>query len=152
MIRKFLVCAVAVAAIAFAGMVFTAPGSSAQSDVIKERQQAMKNIGGGMKVLAGTMKGEMDYSDAKVDEAAQTILVNLEKAATLFPEGSDEGDTRAKPEIWQNMDEFKAALGKAMDGAKAVMASTDEASFKAAFPELGGACGGCHKQFRKPKE
>ena len=34
----------------------------------------------------------------------------------------------------------------------AVKDSTDEASFKAAFPELGNACAGCHEKFRRAKE
>lgn len=150
MIRKFVVGAVAVAGIALAGVVFTAPSADAQSDVIEKRQAAMKQVSEGMKVLGGTMKGEMAYSDAAVDEAAQKIVTNLEEAAELFPEGSHEGRTRAKPEIWQNMDEFEAALNRAVQAAQAVMASSDEASFKAAFPQLGGACGGCHEKFRGP--
>ncbi len=32
-----------------------------------------------------------------------------------------------------------------------VAATTDEAGFKAAFPAVGAACGGCHEKFRRPK-
>jgi cytochrome c556 len=37
-------------------------------------------------------------------------------------------------------------------GAEAVRAAADEASFKAAFPAMGGGCKGCHDNFRRPKE
>lgn len=150
MLRKFIIGAACAAVLGVTGLVATVQHSDAQNDVIKERQAAMKSNAAAMRDLAGIMKGEAQYSDEKVDASAATILANLEKAATLFPAGSGEGETRAKPEIWQDMDGFKAALDKAIDGAKAVQASTDEASFKAAFPMLGDSCGGCHEKFRAP--
>ncbi len=43
-------------------------------------------------------------------------------------------------------------IGCGIAGAStALAAATDEASFKAAFPELGNSCKGCHEKFRRPK-
>ena len=59
----------------------------------------------------------------------------------------------AKPEIWQNMDDFKARLAKFGDDAKAASTNVkDLNSFKAAFANIGkNDCGGCHDKYRLKK-
>jgi cytochrome c556 len=64
-------------------------------------------------------------------------------------------NSRAKPEIWQDMDGFMAALEQADAAAKKVAATgeaNDEAAFKMALGELGNACDACHEKFRAPKK
>jgi len=75
-----------------------------------------------------------------------------EKAAGLFPDSSKTGDTRALPAIWEKMDDFKAKMAKFVADSKAAQAKvTDEASFKATFPEVTKDCGACHQPYRKPQ-
>jgi len=128
------------AAIAFAGP-------------IEERQALMKEDGKAGQELFKMFKGEAPYDAATVKKDGDLIVKNLEKIATLFPPGSDKGppETFAKAEIWTDPEGFKAAGDAAYKAAKAIADSTDEASFKAAVPALGEACGGCHKTFRRPK-
>jgi len=57
--------------------------------------------------------------------------------------------TEAKAEIWSDAAGFEAAGKAYMTAEAAVLASTDEASFKAAFPALGKSCQGCHEKFRQ---
>ena len=57
--------------------------------------------------------------------------------------------TEAKAEIWSDPKGFEAAGMAYMTAVAGVKASTDEASFKAAFPALGKACQGCHEKFRQ---
>ena len=57
--------------------------------------------------------------------------------------------TGAKAEIWSDAAGFEAAGNAYVTAESAVLASTDEASFKAAFPALGKACGACHEKFRQ---
>ncbi|HVZ09149.1 c-type cytochrome [Rhodopila sp.] len=71
---------------------------------------------------------------------------------SLFPPGSDQGDTKALPAIWSDAagfkkaaDDFSAAALKLADAAKA----GDEAGVAAATKAVGEACGACHKTFRK---
>src|SRR5262245_6576539 len=121
---------------------------------IEDRQQLMKMNGKSIGALAAMMKGEAPYDAAAVKKNAETIAEDLEKFPTLLPEDSKEGppETYAKPEIWTDMEGFKAAADTAYKAAEAVAATTDEAGFKAAMPALGEACGGCHKKFRRPKD
>lgn len=70
-----------------------------------------------------------------------------------FPEGSI-GESEARPEIWQEWDEFVAAyeaLRKEAEKLQQVAASGDETAMKAQFAETGKQCGDCHKKFRKKK-
>ncbi|MBS0643539.1 MAG: cytochrome c [Acetobacteraceae bacterium] len=70
---------------------------------------------------------------------------------SMFPKGSDKGDTKALPEVWSDpagfkkaADEFGAAALKLADAAKAGDADGVAAATKA----VGDACGACHKVFR----
>lgn len=126
----------------------------AWAGAIEDRQQLMKMNGKAIGALAKMFKGEAAYEPAAVKTNAETIVSDVQKFVTLFPEDSKEGppETYAKPEIWSDMDGFKAAAETAIKAAQAVAATTDEAGFKAAMPELGNACGGCHKKYRRPKD
>jgi cytochrome c556 len=52
----------------------------------------------------------------------------------MFPVGSEKGakETWAKPDIWKDNAKFLAGFPKAIDLAKAVAATKDEAAFKTA--------------------
>ena len=71
----------------------------------------------------------------------------------MVPAFASAGDTAAKPEIWKNMDDFKARLVKLGADAKAAGESVkDLDSFKAAFGNIGkNDCGGCHEKYRVKK-
>ena len=73
----------------------------------------------------------------------------------IFPEGSDKGETRAKPEIWTDWAKFEGII-KSFNAAseKLVQAaeSGDMAAIGAQLGEVGKGCGSCHKPFRKEKQ
>jgi len=128
--------------------------AAAQADEIAQRQAAMKNNGEATKTLAAFVKGEAAFDGKTVAHAGYTIANNLVAFGTLLPEGSTGENTRAKPEIWQDMEGFMAAAEEASAAAKAVAAAgeaNDEAAFKVAMGELGNACGACHEKFRVPR-
>lgn len=126
----------------------------ASEDMIKYRQAVMKSQGGHMSAAAQIIKGKVNFgSDLHYHAAALAASsMGLQK---LFPEGSDFGETRAKPEIWTKGGEFEKA---AKDGEKAAIAflaavkSNDTAAIAKTFGDLSEACKGCHKKFREKKE
>jgi cytochrome c556 len=132
----------------------TAFSMAALADPITDRQAAMKNVGKAMGALAAIAKKEAPFDAAVVKQNATAIADNVKIAKELFPDGSQTGDkeTWAKPEIWANMDDFKAKAGKAEEAAMAMAAVTDEANFGAALGALGGACKACHENYRRPKQ
>ena len=126
-------------------------------DMIKARQTQMKANGKAMGELAKIYKGEMAFDAAAVKaqiDAMGAAYGEAEKAGAWLPESAkgETVETWAKPELWSDVEGSKAT-GMAMGAAMGKVAgATDEAGFKAAFEELGGACKGCHEKFRRPKE
>ena len=123
------------------------------TDVIKTRQASMKAIGGAMGSLVKMAKGEVAYDAAAAKAAVATIAAKAEGFDTLFPAGSDKGETEAKATIWSDTAGFKAALGKLQAAAKANAdgVGTGLDGVKAALGGLGGACKGCHDTYREKK-
>jgi cytochrome c556 len=122
----------------------------AQSDPIAARKALMKANGQSAGQGNKFMKGEEPFDLAK----AQSIFANYQKASAdfgkLFPANSKDGDTAALPAVWENKADFDAKLAKFGADAKDAAAKVkDEASFKAAFPEVMKNCGGCHQTYRK---
>lgn len=124
-------------------------------DAIKGRQGCMKANGGAMGVYVPMIKGEKPYDAAVVTDAIAKNEAACADWAKWWGADTQKGETAetwAKPEVWTDAAGFEAAGGAYGKGMEALKASTDEASFKAAFNELGGACKGCHEKFRRPKE
>lgn len=141
-----------------AGVLALGFSSAAMADAkasIEAREACMKANGGMMKVMVPIIKGQKPYDKAAIDAS----IANAQKAcggwADWWGEDTKPGGavkTEAKAEIWSDPAGFEAA-GKAYVTAEAaVLASADEASFKAAFPALGKACQGCHEKFRQADE
>jgi cytochrome c556 len=128
-----------------------------RDESIIARQTFMKARAKALAPLVAIMKGEAPYGAAAVKASLEAINAAWEAAkdADPFAPDSVKGDkveTWAKPEIWSDPEGFKAASDADAKAMAALAASTDEASFKAAFTALGNACGGCHEKFRRPKE
>ena len=126
----------------------------AQQDPIKARRALMKANGDEAKVGAAMAKGEAPFDLAKARKMFSTFEDAAAKAPSLFPDNSKSGgDTAAKAEIWENIDDFKARLVKLGTDAKAAMESvTDLDTFKAAFGSIGkNDCGACHEKYRVKK-
>lgn len=133
-----------------------------ERDVVAERQELMKNTGGNFKDMRQKAKdGQFD----RMAINAHTIAINARHIPMLFPEGSmgrPEQESRAKPEIWQEWDEFTTSAKQTHDAAMKIVMLTKDAGEKAvtvsaadvnqALKELGEACKGCHEEFRKPKK
>jgi cytochrome c556 len=121
-----------------------------QDDPIGARQKLMKANGAAAKTALDMVQGKVPFDAAKAAQAMNTIVSDMETFPTLFPEGSDKGDTKASPDIWANMDDFKMHAAQLGTDAKAAAdaAAQGEDAFKAAFGAVGGDCGACHKKYR----
>ncbi len=117
----FKVCVVgSVSLLAIAGAV-TATAHTGAMGVVKERMDAMSAIGDANKVLRAIFSGESPYNADTVAENAAIIQGHAGSALTeLFPQGSLDTPTEAKPEIWQNWSEFSALAARLEETAKAL--------------------------------
>jgi cytochrome c556 len=143
--KRFLIVA-AIASVA-------ATAVYAQGDVIAQRRDLMKAVGGATRDPGAMLKGEMPFDLAKVQRSLATYSDSASKLPGLYPDTSKTGgETTAAPKIWEDAAGFKASLAKFDSEAKAAAAAIkDEASFKAAFPNVLKNCGTCHETYRVKK-
>lgn len=140
-------------AAALALMVTSASAQFAKSeDAIKYRKNAMFVMQQNFSRVAAMAAGKTPF-DAKVASDSAAVA---EFVATLpwagFIEGTDKGDTKAKPEIWKEQPKFKEQANKMQTEMQkfALAAKTgDLPSIKTAVNATGGTCKTCHDAFRK---
>ena len=131
--------------------VFTAAELFAQADVIEKRQELMKSTSDAAKAIQAAAESK-DY--ATIEMKAKDIMGNAEKIPDLFPKGSTQGKTKAKPEIWEKMDEFSKNPGKLKKAASELADAAkdkDDQAVTVKVKALGEVCGNCHKAFRAEK-
>lgn len=121
--------------------------------VLKERHDNFEGIGDSFKAVRGEL--EKDAPDfALIAAKASDINTRAQLIKTHFPAGTsraDGFDTEALPSIWEKPEEFAAAAQKLVDeSAKlaTVAGEGDKAATGAQALVMGGACKGCHDQFR----
>jgi cytochrome c556 len=128
--------------------------------VIDGRRELMRNNSVHFKDLRQKAKGGQL---TQIAVNAHTIAINARHIPSLFPAGTlgtSEIKSRAKPEIWQDWNGFKAAAKQLEDAATDLMQLTKNAGkmgvtsaqVNTAAKAIGGACKNCHKKFRVPKK
>jgi cytochrome c556 len=144
---------------AFAGAALTVAASalaaSAADETVLARQTALKSMGKTFKEVHTIVAGG--------DIAGQraTLVSDAQKLKALAPQpwskfGPETQGTTVKtealPVIWSQAATFKADQDKllaAVDAFNAVVASGSPAEIADKAGDVGKACGGCHKQFKK---
>ena len=116
----------------------------------KYRQGVMRTVGGHMSSLSGILRGQVHLENLGVHAKGMADLAKI--VPNVFPAGSGVAKSEALPEIWENPDDFKAAVDKfveAANGMSAAANSDDRAAIGPAMNALGQACKGCHDNFRE---
>ncbi len=150
-LRRFLTVGVLTAAL-FG--VTAAPAAGDPVEDLNYRLKVMRSLSAHIGSIAAVLKGKVPHAShivghARAMQAAGRMLDDI------CPPGSDVGESRAKPEIWQQPDKFKAAMRAFQTASDDLVAAAETGDMGAIGAALGGAgkgCGGCHKPFRKPKE
>jgi cytochrome c556 len=121
-------------------------------DAIKYRKASYTLMAAHFGRLGAMANGRVPY-DAKTAADNAEIVATLSKLPwAAFGEGTDKGDTRAKPEIWKESGKFKEASDKMQaDVAKLTVAAKagNLDALKAAFGPAAASCKACHDSFRK---
>lgn len=147
--------AASVSALLLAGLAGTATAAD-PVDVVKERQQGMKKLGGGMQAISKFLKNEGPTA-ADAATAADTIAaVAKMDAKAVFPQGTAAGvgESAAKPELWTNWASAEAKWGdfqKASVQLAAAAKGGDKAQIGQALQATSKTCGSCHEDFRIKK-
>ncbi|MCL6414128.1 cytochrome c [Aestuariirhabdus sp. Z084] len=118
---------------------------------IVHRQGIYKIAGGHMTSLKSILALGFE-APADVSFHAQGIMDAFSHMGNSFPPGSDKGQTRARKEIWEDMDTFKQRGKDAYAAAQALRDSAGDRSAElGAFKKMAKACKACHDDFRKKK-
>jgi cytochrome c556 len=146
-----------IAALALAGLASALPAAAQfakAEDAIKYRKSGMFMMSQHFGRVFAMANGKMPF-DAKAVADNAEIATSISKLPYAgFIEGTDKGDTRAKPEIWSEMDKFKAAASKMQDEMVKLNVAARGGNIdtiKAAAGEVGKACKGCHDNYQKPQ-
>ena len=100
------------------------------------------------------VRGLVDGQEFLVKHA--TGLANgVSELERLFPAGSNVEGSDALPIIWEQPEQFAAAIEKAVAATRKfaeAAESGDKEAIAAAFRDVGGSCRGCHDTFRVPQD
>lgn len=137
------------AALGFAG------AASAQfakpDDAIKYRKNALFVMQQHYARIGAMVSGKVPF-DAKAAADNAAIAESMSKLPwSAFGEGTDLGDTKAKPEIWKEQAKFKQAADKMQSEMSKLAAAAKTGnldSIKTAFNATSGTCKACHDDFR----
>ena len=116
--------------------------------VVKERMDAMTVMDKRVRAILNRLKSRRDLGAIKADAAA--IAREAGQIARLFPSGSMQPPTRARPAIWQNQADFEAKA-KALEQAARYLAAAptdDVAALARAADAMNRACDACHNKYR----
>ncbi len=121
-------------------------------DAIKYRKNALFVMQQHYARVGAMANGRVPF-DARVAADNAAIAESMSRLPwAAFGEGTDKGDTKAKPDIWRERAKFDAAADKmqAEMGKLAAASKTGNLdAIKAAFQATGATCKACHDDFRQ---
>lgn len=121
-------------------------------DAIKYRKASLTVLATHFGRLGAMANGRVPYDAKAAADNAEAIATVAKLPWAAFVDGTDKGETRAKPEIWKESAKFKEAADKSQaELAKVVTAarSGNLDALKAAMGPAGSSCKACHDSFRK---
>lgn len=138
---------------------FPLAASAQDDDPIKQSIEArhgyLQMLAINMGTLSGMAKGEVAYDETVASRAAANIeALTHYDYPSLFLEGSAAGqaeDSAAKPDIWTNMDDFKAKFAGLQEAAVGATEAVKggEGNVGPVVQKLGGVCKACHDLYRE---
>jgi len=121
-------------------------------DAIKYRKAAFNVMATHFARVGAMANGRVPFDAKAVAQNAEIANMMSALPYSAFGEGTDKGDTKAKPEVWTEGDKFRAAATKMQEEMAKLNAAAKTGNLdaiKAAFGPVGQACKACHDHFRK---
>jgi cytochrome c556 len=116
--------------------------------VVKERMDAMEDMAKAMKGITQRVKAKRDLGSINAD--ARTIEQLAQKIPSVFPPGSNQHPSGAKPAIWQKWPDFETkARALAVESGKLANTDVQDAkSIAAQIRAVSQICSSCHEVYR----
>ena len=138
-------------AAAIGAAVFVAVAAADTRSVIDYRKDVMLSMAAHLTALTGLLADDAEFGERHVATQATSLGLNAQLVSSLFPPGSDEGETAALAGIWQRPEQFLARAEAAeREGRNLVAAaeSGDREFMVQSLKRLADACRDCHREFR----
>lgn len=121
-------------------------------DAIKYRKASFNVMSAHFGRVGAMANGRVPFDAKSAQENAEVVAAMAKLPWAAFGEGTDKGDTRAKPEIWKDAAKYKEASEKMQAemlklNVAAKVGNID--ALKTAFGPAAATCKGCHDAFRK---
>lgn len=126
-------------------------GATTPADAIKYRKSVMSALAAHNGAFVLLNFGKVEH-EGHLKAHANAIADLGAQVKSLFPAGSDAGDTHALPLIWKEPDKVQKLaedLTTASAKLRDAVAANDKAGTMAAFKSVGEACKGCHDRYKK---
>jgi len=102
--------------------------------------------------MVSMLKGEMPWDQERLAMwSEQLVQLTSMDVSRGFAPGSEKGTTRAKPEIWENREDFDnkmADLKAAAAELQAAVAGGDRETISGQIAATGEACKACHDEYK----
>ena len=121
-------------------------------DAIKYRKASYTVMAAHFGRLGAMASGRAPYDAKAAAENAELVATLSKLPWAAYGEGTDKGDTRAKPEIWKEAAKFKEASDKMQAEVVKLNVAAKAGNLdalKAAFGPAAASCKACHDNFRK---
>jgi cytochrome c556 len=130
-------------------------GNAEALQIMKTRHDGMHAIGDAQKAIHRALGPNPDLSTLRANSAKLLLLSRA--SSRWFPAGTgpDVAKTRAKPEIWQNAEDFAAKLRSFQVASQAfdqAARGNDVALINSRFADLNGTCKACHDKYRAEEQ
>ena len=142
-------------AAAIGAAVLLAAAAADEQGMIDYRKDVMLSMAAHLSALTELLAGGLELEERHVETQATSLGLNAQMVSSLFPPGSDEGDTSALPGIWQRPEQFlNRAEAAEREGRNLVAAagSGDREFMVQSLRRLADACRNCHRDFRFEQE
>jgi cytochrome c556 len=132
------------------------PLSNAEAlQVMKTRHDGMHAIADAQKAIHRALDPTPDLSALRANSAKLALLSRA--SSRWFPAGTgpNVGKTRAKPEIWQNAEDFAVKLRNFQAASQAfdqAARGNDLPLINSRFADLNGTCKACHDKYRAEEQ
>ena len=147
--RRIFICTITAITLVL-GLSLQVTAETSAEDAFKYRQYIMTALKGHAGAVSTQTRGLAGNSDYVANHAKAIANLGTE-LHTIFQEGSNVEDSEALPIIWEEPEEFAAAVAKAEEAMAALGETADGGDMQAigaAFMNVGKACKGCHESFR----
>jgi cytochrome c556 len=121
-------------------------------DAVKYRQSALFVMGQHFARIGAMASGRAPFDAKLAQDNAAVVMAMSQLPWAGFTPNTESLKSRAKPELWMEMDKVKAAADKMMVSAVALDAAAKTGSLdavKKAFGETAASCKACHDAYRE---